>query len=355
MVVVLLFVDLKIQLFIEKLLFFQLKINAFPIFFQGWETLVINDPSQDWETAFYAAEEHPLFAGSIGFLLKDMPQKVAAFTHRFEVVGAMFDKDGMTERSKENHRLIRSMVRQLRTRAELLSNPLTTLTEQQDKENHLRSLLLEKDSIGTFLCLLGDKKNLDAAYGYIDSIVDEIPDMEKECPSLFEDEDNRLLRAYRRICLDSKLYDFIQHIENHKNRSVVFMQRNEDYTVDYRNSWYDRIYIGTDRLCVIQKALSMGYEFYDSDQNCFYEKYGDVKNDEVWMTKKVNKHTLELAIYHDGTVYYCFEKEDKKLAKLFDAKREHQDYETYIIDETKVEDRKNLAGFTRKLNLRDVL
>jgi hypothetical protein len=40
MVVVLLFVDLKIQLFIEKLLFFQLKINAFPIFFQGWETLV---------------------------------------------------------------------------------------------------------------------------------------------------------------------------------------------------------------------------------------------------------------------------------------------------------------------------
>jgi DNA-damage-inducible protein D len=41
MVVVLLFVDLKIQLFIEKLLFFQLKINAFPIFFQGWETLVI--------------------------------------------------------------------------------------------------------------------------------------------------------------------------------------------------------------------------------------------------------------------------------------------------------------------------
>jgi hypothetical protein len=42
MVVVLLFVDLKIQLFIEKLLFFQLKINAFPIFFQGWETLVNN-------------------------------------------------------------------------------------------------------------------------------------------------------------------------------------------------------------------------------------------------------------------------------------------------------------------------
>jgi hypothetical protein len=40
MVVVLLFVDLKIQLFIEKLLFFQLNINAFPIFFQGWETLV---------------------------------------------------------------------------------------------------------------------------------------------------------------------------------------------------------------------------------------------------------------------------------------------------------------------------
>jgi hypothetical protein len=39
MVVVLLFVDLKIQLFIEKLLFFQLNINAFPIFFQGWETL----------------------------------------------------------------------------------------------------------------------------------------------------------------------------------------------------------------------------------------------------------------------------------------------------------------------------
>jgi hypothetical protein len=42
MVVVLLFVDLKIQLFIEKLLFFKLKINAFPIFFQGWETLVSN-------------------------------------------------------------------------------------------------------------------------------------------------------------------------------------------------------------------------------------------------------------------------------------------------------------------------
>jgi hypothetical protein len=315
--------------------------------------IILDDPSQDWEKAFYAAEEHPLFAGSIGFLLKDMPQNVAAFTHRFEVVGAMFDKDGMTERSKENHRLIRSMARQLRTRTELLSNPLTTLTEQQDKENHLRSLLLEKDSIGTFLCFLGDKKDLNVAYEYIDDIVDKVPDMEKECPSLFEEEDNRLLRAYRRICMDSKLYDFIQHIENHKNRSVVFMQRNEDYTVDYRNSWYDRIYIGTDRLCVIQKALFMGYEFYDSDQNSFYEKYGDVKDNEVWMTKEViPKHTLELAIYHDGTVYYCFEKEDKKLSKLFENKREHPDYEneTYIIDEIGVEDKKSLGRFTRKLN-----
>lgn len=313
----------------------------------------------DWEAAFIEAEKHPLFSGSIAFLLHDLPDSPDRFVHRANLAGQLFDIGGMTQRSKENHRLIRAFARQLNSRSLLLSNPATTLTERQDKQRHLRSFLLEKDTVGQFLCMLGDMSDVDSVYSYIDSIIDSEPDMEVSAPSLFNDEDLRIKRAYRRICLDPKIYDFINDIEHHKDRSVIFMERYGNYTVDYKNSWYDRIYIGTDRIKAISRAFDFNYSFLDDEDSYYYARYADVKDDYtvydagsfygIWMSKElITGHKLEIAFMHDGRVYFCIEQADEELGELFPDKVEHGEHD-FCIGESNVESGDDIETFMSML------
>ncbi|MBD5216823.1 MAG: DUF262 domain-containing protein [Bacteroidales bacterium] len=322
--------------------------------------IIIEHPDDDWETIFINAEAHPMFEGSIAFMLYNLPNSSSKFAHRANLLGQLFDSTGMTEDSRKEHRLIRILARQLNTREALISAQPTILTERKDKENHLRSFLLEKKSVGEFLCKLGDMADIDTIFQYIDSHVNVVPDIQMEAPLLFSDEDFRLKRAYQRICLDPRIYDFISDIEIRKNRSVIFMERNGNYTVDYKNSWYDRIYIGTDRIFAIKKALSLGYEFFSDTALENIETYGDIKDDityyndtsyyGIWMSKDLgSEHYLEIVIKHDGTVYFCVEAEDSDICELFPDKIQYGE-DDYIIAEISVEDRNQLGAFTRKLN-----
>ncbi len=326
--------------------------------------IIVSNPDQDWESVFTSAEKHPLFAGSIAFMLHNLPTTPEAFAHRAENIGRLFDTNGITEAGKKGHRLIRSFMRQLQSREALISSPATTITERRDKENHLRSLLIEKEEIGLFICKLGDLPTTDDIFSHIDSIVDSDPTIEEKS-SLFPAQDKRLSRAYRRLCLDPAIYDFISDIEHAKDRAVIFMERNGNYTVDYKNSWYDRIYIGTDRVHAIRAALSLGYSFFsDGDQECM-DLYNDVKDDityhndsaynGIWLSKDFNEdHYLEIVICHDGTIYFCIDSQDEELSQLFPDKTPHGE-DDFIIAETSVEDSSQLADFISELQRLETL
>ena len=143
------------------------------------------------------------------------------------------------------------------------------------------------------------------------------------------------------------------------------MERNGNYTVDYKNSWYDRIYIGTDRVHAIRAALSLGYSFFsDGDQECM-DLYNDVKDDityhndsaynGIWLSKDFNEdHYLEIVICHDGTIYFCIDSQDEELSQLFPDKTPHGE-DDFIIAETSVEDSSQLADFISELQRLETL
>lgn len=299
--------------------------------------IIIEHPDQNWENEFIKAEQHPFFNGSISFLLCNLPTSTEAFGNRAKIVGQLFDCNGIAEKGKENHRLIRSLIRQLHSREELLSTPATTLTERIDKDNHLRSLLLEKESISKFLCKLGDMDCVDTAYNYIDSIIDKDPVLDIDNSSLFKDGDPRLERAFRRICLDPTIYDYIAEKENGANRFFVFMQRDGNYTVDYRNSWHERIYIGTERSTAIRLLLDYGYEFAEVNAKQFYDRYNEIQDNEVWLIKELNEvGQIKLCSFHNGMIHLCFNSDNEALkAKLTKFKTETENNSIY--DSTKEE------------------
>lgn len=299
--------------------------------------IIIDHPGQNWEDAFRNAEAHPFFAGSIDFLLHDLPKTAADFVKRADIVRALFDKDGMTEESKKNHRLLRVLMRQLISGEELLGKRYR-LTEKQDPERHLRTFLLEQKRAAKFLCQLADCKavsvsTLGGLYGFVDLTSDSLIDIAKDAPKLTNNPS--LANAWRRLCLDCGLYDFMANAEGKKAFAFAIRDR-FFYCIQRPNSWYDRIYIGVERRKSIAMALDLGYTFIDPDDAVFFRKYGDVKNDgryfnEIlyagkWLQYEVKPgHYLELVVLRDGVVRFCVSKNDGFLSAQFQQPKYFQE------------------------------
>ncbi|MDE7420672.1 MAG: DUF262 domain-containing protein [Muribaculaceae bacterium] len=319
--------------------------------------IITSNPSQDWESVFISAENHPFFAGSIGFLLHDLPETPKAFEHRAYIVGQMFDADGMTEISKLNSRLIRAFVRQLNTWEDLRDS---TITERKDKDNHLRAFLLEKDKVGAFLCNLGDMDSIEAVFEYIDSFVDTEPEIDLSKPSLFTEDDPFLERAYTRLCVDTKIYQFIRDVEaTGQDKFLDFMYRNNDYVIHRRRSWWDRIYLGTDRRFAIKRLLELGFSFWVEQEAelDFFNKYGDVYEPDgaIWMFKTYGEdHNFWVHLFHNGIIRLDVETDDDVMCDFFDNLSEDGD-ENHCFDQLEIYDKDEIGNLTRKINKYDKL
>lgn len=318
-------------------------------------SIIVSNPSQDWEPIFIAAENHPFFAGSIDFLLHNLPDNPAAFDHRASIVGKMFDAEGMTDVSKLNSRLIRAFVRQLNTWEDLRDS---TITERRDKDNHLRAFLLEKPKVATFLCNLGDMESLDAAFDFIDSFVDTEPEIDLSTPSLFTDDNPFLERAYTRLCVDTKIYQFIRDVEAAgQDKFLDFMWRNNDYVIHRRRSWWDRIYLGTDRRYAIKRLLELGFSFWIDQESelDFFNRYGDVYEPDgaIWMFKTYGKdHNFWVHLFHDGIIKLDVETDDDTMCNLFENLSEDGE-ENLCFEQFEMYDRDQIGILTRRINKYD--
>lgn len=63
-----------------------------------------------WKEAIWKAENHLMFKGDIGFLLLETENNLDLFKKRYQVAKEMFDKDGVTDKYKENMLLIRALI-----------------------------------------------------------------------------------------------------------------------------------------------------------------------------------------------------------------------------------------------------
>lgn len=294
--------------------------------------IITADPSQSWEKAFYEAELHPFFRGAIGFLLENMPAEVDKFKHRVELIGMLFDKDGMTPLGKENHRLLRAMIRLLNSKNLIQrmseKNKEQPLTERQDGTNHLKVLMLEKAPIRTLLCELGDMDSINEVIEYLDKT---IKDPQVEISDIADASDPHFVRAFKRLCLDVKVYEFISDIEseNGKDKYVALSFRDNNVALGRPSSRYNWLFIGSERSNIIHSLLQEGYSLSEEKYADDYNKYGDYTQFRVWVKKqiinkqddttleKANTHELSICFTQSGTARFLLKADDDEVKTTF--------------------------------------
>lgn len=294
--------------------------------------IISADGCQDWEKAFIEAERHPLFRGAIGFLLDKLPSSVDAFSKRARLIGELFDSKGIVDRLRTDHKLIRCFVRQLNKKVWLID---TTITEKNDVTNHLKSMMLTYPSLSSFICRLGALDSIDEVEKQIDSILLEqiLPDTEDSL--IVEGGDEWLDRAFVRLCTEPRIYDFIDHVEcENPKKFLVISERDGNYAIDRARSWYDKIFLGTERKEVIDFMLGNGFTLCSEEQQTFKERFGDYQGYRVWL-KKDSDYLQNFAIefHHGGSARFLVKKEQKNVQELFPDATQY-DYEDWLkIDE----------------------
>lgn len=318
--------------------------------------IICNNTTQDWESAFITAEAHPFFRGAIGFMLEDLPDTVEDFLHRNEILSQLFDENGMTDYAKYNHRLIRSMVRLLSTRPLLKE---TALTEREDRTHHLKAMMLEKEPIRIFLSKLGDKNNIEDVVGYLDEYCDNptIDFSHKEAELIPAEPDIRFIRALTRLCLDNRLYDFIHDVEHRERvKHVEVSFRDDNIAIARPRSWYDWIFLGTERASIINDMLTLGYyfinEFKDPFYNRaeFYDNYGDYWGFRVWVYKDINEtKKLTVEFHQSGKARFLYKSDDTLAESVFPNSTVHDMWNEWrIICEVDGSEMTDLPGILTK-------
>lgn len=293
--------------------------------------IIFNDQSQDWETAFSKAELHPFFRGSIGFMLENLPQTVDAFNHRFDILSQLFDHNGMTDHAKRDHCLIRSMVRLLNSK-NLLNK--TALTEREDTTHHLKVLMLEKEPIRKFMSKLGDFANIEDVVNHLNSFSNsQLVEFPIDAESLIATgQAAHFVRAFNRLCLDGRPFDFIQFVEmeNGKDKYVEVSFRDNNIALGRPGSWYNWLFIGNYRSEIINELLNIGYVVEDKHKVNDYTLYGDYTGFRVWLDKPFgNGQKLTLEFIQSGKARFLYRSDDSIAMKIFP---EAVDHETWAND-----------------------
>jgi len=308
--------------------------------------IIVSRPEQNWENAFITAEKHIFFRGAIGFLLENLSENPENFIHRATLVGELFDENGIVAAMRMNHKLIRSIVRQLNRKEWFVG---TTLTEKADVSNHLKVLMLDVPSVRNFISKMGDLADFVAIEEHIDNLLLEEPKMEGE--DLASVGDERLEKTYRKLCNRPELYDYIDQVEKeNKNKFMVVSERDGNYAIDRFRSWYDKIFLGTDRKELIDAMLQEGYQLYDTNQVLFREHYDDYFGYRIWIDKNIDEDSrMSIEFHQNGTARIVIHKNLDGVQSLFPESYSHDYYEDWLtICEIPAEKMDNLQNLKDK-------
>lgn len=283
--------------------------------------VIVENPDEDWETAFNNAELHSFFRGAIGFMLENLPDSVEKFNHRYVILSQLFDDKGMTESMKGNHRLIRSIVRLLNTPSLLLD---TAITEREDTTHHLKVVMLEKEPIRSFISQLGDMYSVDEIVKYLDTFCDN-PEIEiaQESATLVEIEQDysKFQIAFEKLCLDNQLYDFVEYIEQrNKTKYVAVQNRYGCWAICRPGSWYDWLFIGTNRTKVLDALVDAGFRLDISQTETTHKMFGEYNSFRIWLHKDLaDGNKISVESHPDGQLWFVFRHDNPAYASFTEA------------------------------------
>lgn len=289
--------------------------------------LIINHPDQDWEVALISAEKHPFFRGSIGCILyPNLPTSVEAFLHRFKIISAMFDGNGITPAFRKHHLLIRTILSQLNSTGKIGVQEDGSIhlfiTENDNSFHSLKSLLVEKEPIRNFFNYLVDFKSENLI---IEKLV-EILSMDIIFENTLKSDViyRKMCKVFDRLLKDEHLYNFITDGEDFTHIMKLSLE-DSDYVICREGSLYGKIFINSERNKIIPVLIDYyGFSMVEENQNKSYLKYGDYFGDNVYLQKRVTPNKR---------FYINFFKSNTILFSLFDPADEILQFYTDTVIE----------------------
>lgn len=190
-----------------------------------------------WLDEFIIAEEHPYLKGSVAFFF-DENMTIDEFIHNRDLVMDMFDENGITDKYKERHVLIRAIISNLKTWDEKGLKD-RYITEKAETNKRLKLLLLGNDDVRCmFLSVLSSSKDgNEVKRSLYHAIATNIMPIDKDYWS------NKFVLTHNALCTDVRLYDWMES----QSSPVCVSEYKGHFAVSIRGVWYDRFIIDSER------------------------------------------------------------------------------------------------------------
>lgn len=237
--------------------------------------LIIDDVN--WENVIIKAESHPLFLGSIGFLLLNNPT-ILTFTHRLEKANLLFKK-GTTKEYKNDHRLMRALISRIDN-----WNTLFNMNLADSFDNWqllLRRNSTVKKNIGDFCDLENEQK--------LNERIDELIIQDSQI-NAWNDSINSIERAqlvHKQLYSERKFHNWMQQ------NGAVNLRWWENHIYVYRfRSWYDWVMLDTHRnklLTELEIKFNLSFSVR-CDKSHFY------KGNKILVDKQFNNGILSIEL-----------------------------------------------------------
>lgn len=211
---------------------------------------ITKNPSEKWEAEFIKAESHKFFKGSIGFLIDD-GMSLQKFSHRYDISQKLFDENGISERFRKNHILLKALIKKYQKYEDFCpASHQNFFTDKDEKEHYLHKKLA------------GDKSFISTLKEYCDlPSIDEVEKKVLEDGKLSSaithgtEAENKIIRMVHNAFGDSDLLDWME-----KNKAIRFSFAYGHYYVSAPRSWYSWIMLDSDRAKYFDYLKSKGFE-----------------------------------------------------------------------------------------------
>ena len=273
---------------------------------------LIQRPGTSWEGHLVTAENNMFLKGMVGFFCDNYSPGFteSEFDARYGLVSQMFDKNGITNRFRMNHLLIRALLSCHDDWNNANDMKDLRFTEQVEKDTFLKNMIRQKSSIWQ----LFNKILSGASSITIDDVENRLyyKVLLSACnaTALPNDGGNTsrpgqpaFKKAYKKLLSDRKLFDWISDIETEQKKYFKIYYAYFHIWATIPGAQYARVMLDTNRDELIDNLWKLQkFNYEDNNQKQVFDQYGLHFGFDVALSKTHNSREILVVFQWNNTL-----------------------------------------------------
>ncbi len=272
---------------------------------------LIQRPGTSWEGYLITAENNMFLKGMVGFFCDNYSPSFteSEFDARYRIVSQMFDKDGITNRFRINHLLIRALLSCHDDWYNANGMKDLRFTEQVEKDTFLKNMIRQKSSIwqlfnkilsGASSITIDDVENRLYYKVLLSSCnASALPNKgntSKPSQAAFK-------KAYKKLLSDRKLFEWISDIETEQKKYFKIYYAYFHIWATIPGAQYARVMLDTNRDGLIDNLWKLQkFNYEDNNQKQVFDQYGLHFGFDVALSKTHNSREILVVFQWNNTL-----------------------------------------------------